>query len=49
MGACTAATTAVTGAVLGDFVRASFSQAQAGVSLYAYVSAADTVEYYFPR
>ncbi|MES0068052.1 hypothetical protein NKJ73_19805 [Mesorhizobium sp. M0074] len=48
LGACTTpATIAVTGAVLGDFVRASFSQAQAGVSLHAYVSAADTVEYFF--
>ena len=43
----TPATITVTGAVLGDFARASFSLSLAGASLHAYVSAADTVTYYF--
>jgi hypothetical protein len=37
----------VTGAALGDIVHASFSLSQAGISLHAYVSAANTVSYYF--
>ncbi|TJW49578.1 MAG: hypothetical protein E5X65_32825 [Mesorhizobium sp.] len=48
LNACTApATITVTGAVLGDFARASFSLSLAGASLHAYVSAADTVTYFF--
>lgn len=41
------ATVTVTGAALGDIVDASFSLSLAGVSLHAYVSAADTVTYFF--
>lgn len=42
-GASTTTTITVSGAVLGDFVIASFSLDQAGCVLSAYVSAADTV------
>lgn len=45
--ATTPATITVTGAALGDFVKASFSLSLDGVSLHAYVSAADTVAYFF--
>ncbi|PAP93982.1 hypothetical protein [Mesorhizobium wenxiniae] len=46
--ACTTpATITVTGAALGDFVTASFSLDLAGASLRAYVSAANTVTYFF--
>lgn len=40
-------TLTVTGALLGDFVRASFSLDLAGAEIKAWVSAADTVHYYF--
>lgn len=43
----TAATITVTGAVMGDFVSASFSNSLAGIVIHAWVSAADTVSYYF--
>jgi hypothetical protein len=41
------ATIAVTGAALGDFVRASYSLDLQGIDLQAWVSAADTVSYKF--
>lgn len=40
-------TVTVTGAVLGNFVDASFSLDLAGIAIRAWVSAADTVKYYF--
>jgi hypothetical protein len=40
-------TATVTGAALGDFVKASFSKDLQGVRVYAWVSAADTVSYQF--
>jgi hypothetical protein len=40
-------TVTVTGAVLGDFVKASFSKDLQGVRINAWVSAADTVKYQF--
>ena len=43
----TVQTMTVTGAALGDVVTASFSLSLQGVSLIAYVSAADTVSYFF--
>lgn len=39
-------TITVTGAAVGDFARASFSNDQAGVVLHAWVSAANTVKYF---
>lgn len=43
----TITTLTVTGAVLGDFARASFSLDLQGVRLAAWVSATDTVKYQF--
>lgn len=40
-------TQTVTGATVGDFVKASFSQDLAGARLDAWVSAADTVKFRF--
>lgn len=43
----TIADVTVTGAALGDFVKASFNVDMQGVCLHAWVSAADTVAYQF--
>lgn len=40
-------TMTLTGAVLGDNINISFSRSLAGVTLTGYVSAADTISYYF--
>ena len=40
-------TITVTGAAMGDFVRMSFSNSLSGARIDGYVSAADTVSYYF--